>query len=270
MKTFKFYMFALLAIPLFVASCKKDKDEEEEQKPPTTCKATKGYSYDPQTGTIEDSIMYIYNGDQVTKLDAPGSGFVTFEYTNNKVTKRSIYDYSTPTVPDYYEVLSYNTDGTLQKIDYFTGGPGSAKFLTATFTYTAGKYNKVVISENDGSGTFTTTSEYIYTYTGNNITGVVENDYTVTPTDTYSYGYTFDTNVNYLTKQSPQFMFTDPFFGEFDPTILPMLVSANNATAITVMGTPVATFDYTLDAKGNLTRINFGGKPLVAYSYLCQ
>jgi hypothetical protein len=113
--------------------------------------------------------------------------------------------------------------------------------------------------------------DYTYTYTNNNITGVVINAYVNgTLDDTFSLNYVYDNNSNYFTKQSSLFMYTDPFFGEFDGTLLPLVVSGNNATTITYSGAPIATFSYQVDSKGNITRFDISGDPLVGYAYQCQ
>ncbi len=271
MKHLKFYLFALLALPILSTSCKKDDDEEQQPQPDPVCKTVKAYIYG-QGGAIEDSVIYTYTGTQITKMEVLGEGHVALEYANNRVSKRSYFDPTLPTTATDYATYIYNTDGTVSKIDYFEYMGGSySKWRSVSVTYTAGKYNKVSISEDDGTGNFILVEDYTYTYTGNNITTVVANSYVNgVVDDTFTANYTYDTKANYFTKQNPLFMFTDPFLGEFDGTLLPLLVSTNNSTAITVMGMPVATFNYQVDSKDNITRFDVSGDPFIGYAYQCQ
>jgi hypothetical protein len=106
MKNLKFYIFALLALPILSTSCKKDDDNEEEQPPQQTCKTSKAYVYDTNTGGIEDSVIYTYTGTQITKLEVAGQGNINLEYTNNQVTKRSYFDATNPTTASDYQTFT--------------------------------------------------------------------------------------------------------------------------------------------------------------------
>ena len=78
------FSFSLL---ILITSCQKNPSADITPEAP--CKLTKAYYFD-ETGAIADSLVYTYTGNKITK-GANADGYVTFDYTNDRITKRTIY-----------------------------------------------------------------------------------------------------------------------------------------------------------------------------------
>ena len=209
--------------------------------------------------------------NKVTKLSVDG-GSLTYEYSGDRIIKRN-YVQTGSTTPNAYDQISYNSDGTISRIESFENSGGSYQsYWRSDFTYTSGKISKM--TDYDMSmGTADKETEYTYTFTGNNITKVDLTDYTVSPAETESYNFSYDANGNYYKKQNTQAFLVDPFLGAgSDGLFLPIFFSANNVTAISI-GTFSIPVNYTLDDKQNLKDISISspaGQYKVNYNYLCQ
>jgi len=249
---------------LFIG-CQKEPDGGQVTPPPaTTCKLEKTYAYD-DTGAVIDSALYVYAGDQVSRINYLDY-YVTYEYQGSKVSKRN-YIETGGTSSFGYDKFTYNSDGTLNKIEFFVLSPLPIVIYSYELTWVGGKLSKIVSKEDlAGSGTLNPEYEYTYTYTGNNITQCLVKD--LTTGDTYTLGYQFDTNANYYSK-TPDALFTDYLFSEFSPEILAFVLSANSVVVYMEDGASY-TVGYTLDDKKNLKELALDGQVLVKYFYKCQ
>ena len=256
---------AFLGAALVFTSCKKDDDDTDEPGQ-QTCRVSKVVYFD--AGTREDSATYTYTGDKITKATFGDGYYYTFEYSGDRVTKRSGFEKGTTTA-EYYQQISYNSDGTISKIESYEPGTtsGFTVYERYEYTYASGKISKISYFVPDFSTT--RVGEYTYTYTGNNVTGVSLTDFSQTPNTTSALTYTYDTNPNYYKKQNGQIHFIDLIFGDTDPTLFPLAISENNVTRITGTqgGIPVS---YSLDDKQNLRNFNISGDLLAQYTYQCQ
>lgn len=260
---------ALLGATLLFTACKKDDDDASNNTP--GCKVNRALLYTGGSSTASDTATYAYNGDRLTKITGDGEE-TAFEYSGDRISKINYLTTGT-TTPEEYDQVSYNSDGTISKIDYYdrVSGTTFAAYYRYEFSYTSGKLSKV--TEYDlGNSTPEKTWEYTYTYTGNNITKVDETDYTLTPAETTSYNYTYDSNNNYYKKQNAQAMLIDPYFGGADGVFLPIFYSANNVTSVGT-GLGALPISYTTDDKQNLKDISMiipNAQFRVSYDYLCQ
>jgi hypothetical protein len=261
---------AFLGATLLFTSCKKDDDDDSSNNSPA-CKVNRAIFTSSGTSSGSDTTAFIYSGDKLTKLTNNGNE-VAFEYSGDRITKRS-YLTAGSSNPVEVDLVSYNSDGTISKVEYTDQVSGSTftPFWRVEFTYTSGKITK--LTEYDlTNGSAEKAWEYTYTYTGNNITKVDETDYTLASPETTSYNYAYDSNNNYFKKQNVQAMLIDPYLGGEEGIFLPLFYSANNVTSISTTGGSLP-ISYTTDDKQNLKDISLVS-PLaqlkVNYSYLCQ
>lgn len=265
MKKLRSSALLLLLFSVVIFSCKKDDDDT----PPAdqSCKVVKAYYYD--NNVVDDSASYTYTGSQVTKVTLSDGDYYTYEYSNNRVSKRNYFESGSTAVSETTQV-TYNGDGTISKIESFdrTGGANEL-FGRIDFMYNGGKLAKTTLNAID-NGTATKLAEDIFEYTGNNITKVTTTTY-FNGTQTSSVSFAYDTNANYFTKQNKDFFLIDPFFGEeLGGAGLAFIISANNVSSVSSNTIPFPIpLTYTLDAKGNLTKLSAANESLIGYTYQC-
>jgi hypothetical protein len=250
---------------LLFTSCKKDDDDAPAA---VTCKLAKSVYFNTQTGAKVDSAAYTYTGDKITKATSP-QYYYTYEYSGDRVSKRNGFK-TGQTTSEFYQQYTYNTDGTISKVEVLVPGGASGQVVDRTeFIYNAGKIQRIDYVDLS-SGTAEKYLEATYTYTGNNITTVLFKDLSVSPAETLTLTYAYDSNNNFLKKQNNQIYLLDPLFIDFiDPTLLPLAISANNPTSI-VVGATTLPVTYSQDDKQNLKDIKLSAKSLVEYGYQCQ
>lgn len=255
-------LFALTAASLLLfQSCKKD-DDDGENTSENPCKVTSAQYL--SNGQTVQTATYTYTSNQVTKVQLTDVNY-TFEYANNNITKRN-YFFSAGANPEVYDQVSYNSDGTVSRIESFgiTNSGTYTQFMRIDFTYSGGKLNKMTFSEITGSAS-EVFLENTYSYTGNNITSLDLIDHRDTTQGTLN--YTYDTNPNHLKKQNSQVFMIDLLFNSIlndEGVFLPLAFSENNVTGVS--GT---SFSYQSDTRQNLTDINVDGKPFIKYTYQC-
>lgn len=266
MRVVNVFLLTILA-SFFIVSCQKEPDEALLGTTPSSCQLIRAESID--SGAIQDTAGYVYAGDKVSKISFTDY-FTTFDYTGNRVTKRSYYDI-TNNDPAGFDNISYNGDGSVAKIEtyvVFPQLPAGILVYTYDFTYTAGKLTRMVEKADTSfrGAPMINLYEYDYTYTGNNITKVEQKDVLNNVTDILSYAY--DNKTNYFNKKSGS-LFTDLFFNQLDGSSLPLALSANNVTKVSFGGGDVLV-DYTLDSQSNLKELLFDGTVAIRYFYKCN
>jgi len=262
--------FSLLFLVVFtvalVFSCKKD--NSDDVKPQLTCTLAKAFYFD-SVGTVSDSIVYTYTGAYITKL-SNAAGFATLEYTSDKVTRRNFFSAGSSTA-DAYDVIAYNSDGTISSIKSYVIFGSAIQYAQYDFTSSGGKLSKLDIKEIDfNSGQLKPSSSSTFTYSGENISQSVTTYYddTGAVSDVATLTYAFDGNANYFKKNNA--VFTDYLFVDaLDGTIIPLLLSANNVTKVTD-GTDETPLVYTLDSNQNFYEFLFGGAKYSRYIYDCR
>lgn len=256
---------AIMATAFLFSACHKNDEEAAKQ---TTCKLAKSVYYD-QSGAREDSALFTYTGNNITQATATDY-YYTYEYAGERVSKRNLFG-TGETTPAYFQQITYNTDGTPAKIETRVPSTGTNSDLydRMDFQYNSGKIQKIDYTD-FSNGTAEKLAEFTYTYTGSNITSVDITDLTTTPSQTYTFTYGYDSNPNYLKKQNSQIHFLDPFFGDADPTLMPLALSANNVTSLGVSGQGSTPLSYTLDEKQNLKDIKASTRSITSYTYQCQ
>ncbi|MFN2437914.1 MAG: hypothetical protein ABR503_01860, partial [Chitinophagaceae bacterium] len=240
----KISLLFFLAGSMFFYGCKKDKDAPAQQ----TCKVIK-VNYFGTNGAPVDSAAYTYTGDKVSKVQLSKANY-TLEYSGNNIVKRNIFSTAGAT-PDAYDQVTYNSDGTISKIEGFERVSSNYVLVfRASFTYTGGKVTKASFSDINNN-TATVYEDYVYSYTGNNVTSSLYTDYSGSTPSTQTFTFTYDTNPNYFKKYNSQFLLIDAFFADFDGLFLPVAFSENNVTNISSGGQSIP-FTYTLDSRQNL------------------
>jgi hypothetical protein len=265
MKYLKFALILSLFTSTFFAACKKDDDDDGDDSE-DACKVSNVQYFDTN-GQVGETGTYTYTGNQVTKIQYTDYNS-TFEYSGNNISKRNFF-FSAGANPGVYDQVSYNSDGTISKIESFGQTQTSyVSFFRVDFVYSGGKLSKTAYFEVDG-GTSTPLFESAFTYTGNNITSVkLEGDSIQTTT----LEYTYDTNPNRLKKQNSQIFLVENSFNlnfYIFPTqgilLLPMAFSENNVT-----GVSGSTVSYESDDRQNLKDIKLDNDLFIRYNYLCQ
>jgi len=264
----KLQYILLAAVITGFAACQKAPDASILQQPVSSCKLDKAIFFDDQGG-VSDTTAYVYTGDQATRVNYV-SYFVTLEYTNNKVSKRSIHDYTKPDSTVLFDQFIYNADGTLsQEKDYANIPSFPIPYLYATYnyTYSGGKVQQLLIkSDTSGTGVLVNVYQTDYTYNGSNISKAILKDLSAGIADTLTYSY--DSKQNYYTK-NPVLFYTDDLFMGSTGESLPFALSSNNVTGVTAAGS-LNNIVYTADGKQNFSELDINGKKAVTYSYKCQ
>lgn len=247
---------------MLVSSCQKDPSDTITE---TNCQLSLAYYYD-ENGNALDSLVYTYSNNQLTKATS-ADGYMTFDYTNDRITRRSLFVTGFPGL-DGYDTFAYNADGTLaSRKSYYSFSGQVVQGGQADFTYDAGKLVKYETKYFDPtSNQFVPSQTSLYTYTGNNITQAVVTEH-LTP-DVLTYTYSYDNSVNYHTKKNT--LLTDlAFVDEVDGSLLPLVISQNNVTKA-VEGGDETVLSYKTDTKGNLTEWYFDGELAARYVYDCR
>lgn len=232
-----------------------------------TCKLSKIVYYD--SGAASDSISFVYQNNLPVRGNFPQGFYFTFEYNGERIIKRSYFQ-GPATLSDYYETAAYNSDGSISKIETFVRTNNTyTKDMVYDFTYTSGKLNNLAVTQNDGNGIFDLIADYVFTYTGANISRSVSTEYDpINGNSVETLNYSYDSNDNYFAK-TKNMLLLDFLFADFDGTILPLLLSQNNATTVQFsLGS--APLSYTINDKQNLTSFSIAGQLLANYSYQCD
>ena len=263
MNLLKFSIGLTLFTSTFFAACKKDDDDDDGGGNQNACKVSQVQYFD--SGQVYETGRYTYTENQLTKVQFDDY-YYTFERTNNNISKRN-YFFSASSSPEYYDQITYNSDGTISRIEV------SEKTQTSTYTpvlrientYSGGKINKTNYLLIDG-GMTEPFLESTYTYTGNNITSMSYVDYSDTSQGTVN--YTYDSNPNLFKKQNNQIFLVDQLFNflfSFESFILlPMGFSENNVTNISN-----TTISYESDDRQNLKDVKIGGILFARYTSQC-
>jgi hypothetical protein len=263
MKTLKISLLFLFTASVFFYGCKKDKDDDPAQQ---TCRVAK-VNYFETNGAPSDSAIYTYTADKVTKVQLSEANF-TLEYNGNNVVRRN-YFLSAASMPNAYDQVTYNTDGTISRIENFERVSSNySSVYRLDFTYTAGKLVKATYNDITNN-VATKEEEYVYTYTGNNITSAVYTDFTGSTPSPQTFTYTYDTNINYFKKLNSQVFLIDLLFLDLDGSSLPLIFSGNNVLSLSGNGQSIP-LSYTLDTRQNLGEIRLVNQLFARYTYQCQ
>lgn len=255
------FSFSLL---ILVTSCQKD--PSADIRPEAACKLIKAYYFD-ETGAIADSLVYTYTGNKITK-GANADGYVTFDYTNDRITKRTIYDAGSPEL-DTYDVITYTSDGKLKNIKkYYNFTNQTIPAEQYDFIYSGNKLEKLDVSYYDPIiSQYELYETTAFTYTGENITrSITTQAIGGGLKDTFNYAH--DANKNYFTK-SNAFLIDLSFFEEIAGEAIPLFMSSNNVINIFEGGDEFP-LSYKPDDKENLFEWYFEGNLASRYLYDCK
>ena len=241
-------------------SCQKE--DSDDQTNPESCKIVKMYLYD--FGQLADSLFNTYTNEKITRVTLGNYYDISLTYDGSKIVRRDYIDLSTNT-PDGYAIISYNTDGTINKIDEYENNNGQMIIdWTYRFSYTSGKLTKLTLLD-DQLQPF---EEYVFTYTGNNIS---KTHYIDDPGGTSMDNITlwkYD-NLKNAYNSNQQALLSDGVamlnMGDYAAFCL----SANNVTEISYDNhtDPVT---YTRDAQNNITEIKLAGTLFSRNVYECK
>lgn len=254
------------SISLFlISACQKE--PSADTPPEIKCQIDKTYYFN-LLGTIADSLLYTYTGNKLTKI-SNADGYYTFEYSNDKITKRNYYETGFPGLAGY-DIATYNIDGTLATIKSYLDYTGQlSQYSQYDFSYTNGKLIKFDSKEYDyDTNQLELYESTTYSYMGNNITKAILTDYSISGGDVDTYDYSYDSNENYFAKNNA--LLTDLFFFEDpDGSMLPLLISSNNVINAND-GYDDYPVSYKLDSKNNLYEFYTDGRLDSRYLYNCR
>lgn len=255
-----FFAFAMLLL----SSCQKEPSTNNSSE---SCLLVKTHYFN-YAGSLADSLEYTYNNNKLTKA-SNADGYITFEYTNDKITKRNFYTTGVPE-SDAYDIATYNADGTLAIIkSYFEFNGQIIQSEQYEFSYANGKLVNFDLKEYDYSTSQLELSESsTYTYTGNNITKAIVTDFTISGGDVGTYNYSYDSNENYFAKNNA--LLTDYMFFEApDGSTLPLVISTNNVKNV-FDDSGEFPISYKLDSKNNFHEFYLDGELASRYFYDCK
>jgi hypothetical protein len=250
--------FFLIGLSFF--SCQKENSDANPGD--STCKVVKTYLYD--FGQLDDSVFNTYSSEKLIKVTLGNEYRISFTYEGNKIVRRDYFDLST-NAPDGYSVISYNSDGTINKIEeYETANGQTVVDWTYRFSYTSGKLTTLTLLD-DQSQPF---EEYIYTYSGNNIS---KTEYIDDPGGTsmhYITEWKYD-NLKNAYSSNQQALLADGLLLQNMGDYAAFCLSANNVTEISYDNyiDPVV---YTRDAQNNITEIKLAGSLFSKNVYECR
>ncbi|HKZ66556.1 MAG TPA: hypothetical protein VJ111_09390 [Chitinophagaceae bacterium] len=257
-----YLLLSSLAVFL-ISSCQKE--PSTDSSPETNCLLVKTHYFD-YVGALADSLEYTYINDKLMKASNVG-GYITFEYTNEKITKRNYYATGSTDL-DAYDIATYNTDGSLAIIkSYFNFNGQIMPSEQYEFNYANGKLVKFELKDyNSNTSQFELNESTTYTYTGNNITQSVSITAGTSEIDTSNYSH--DDNENYLVKINA--LFADlAFVGGLNGETIPLLLSVNNVTKV-FEGNDEYLLTYKLDSKNNFFEWHLDGDLASRYFYDCK
>lgn len=254
---------------LFLISCQPELPSNLNTN--TGCRLSKAYSYFTGSGTIADSAEFTYAANRITRVNLNSDYYFTLDYSNEKITKRNFFNSAT-NASEGYDLLSYNADGTIKKIDRFDNSGTPQIWELIEFNYSQGKLVKAKISDDDGSGNLLPVTEAVYSYTANNISKIVTQSYSFgQPNDLDSISLVYDAQPNYFKKQDSYYLMTNPFFIEFDLGFLAFMTSEHNLIKAVNPNDPsdVLIYSYAADSRGNLVSVSEDGQIGLRYAYSC-
>jgi hypothetical protein len=265
----KYVLLAAVVVTIFFA-CQKEPDPNLlGGGSSNSCQLIKAVFYD-SVGAVDDTLGFVYTGTQVTRVNYV-SYFVKLDYTNGKISKRSFYDYAKPDSAYYFDQFSYNSDGTLsveQDYAFIAGIPTPFLYGSYTYTYSGGKLSQMVTKyDTSGTGVLAAVYQSNYAYIGNNISKSINKELVGNSADTLT--YSFDSKPNYYLKNPFLFYTDDLFAGGVPGELLPLALSANNATGV-LYGGFNTNITYITDSKQNFTELDINGNKSATYSYKCQ
>ena len=257
------YLLLCSSALFLTSSCQKG--PSIDTPPETNCLLVKTHYFN-YGGSLADSLEYTYANNKLTKA-SNADGYITFEYTNDKITRRNSYATGSAD-PDGYDIATYNTDGSLGIIKtYFEFNGQIIPFEQYEFNYTNGKLVKFDVKDyNVNTSQFELNESTTYTYTGNNITQSVRTNTGYPEIDTSNYSH--DNNENYLVKINA--LFADlAFIGGLNGETIPLLLSVNNVTKV-FEGNDEYLLTYKLDSKNNFFEWYLDGDLASRYFYDCK
>ncbi|RYZ24598.1 MAG: hypothetical protein EOO16_00405 [Chitinophagaceae bacterium] len=259
---------ALLAVVLLASSCSKKSATEDPVPAPVpvptpTCNISL-YTYTRfANGTPVDYPVTRTNG-QVTKIQIGQSAWFTFDYSGQRLVRRTRFDNNTVTS---YDSLSYNTDGTLKTYHRFASTfAGNNTFYLrrrSELFYTNGRPDSVHSRESEPGYLLETRMRY--EFENGNIARAVN----LVPGGAGTVQFTYNTTPNLVGNH----FFTLPFSlwdDGVDYSTLPFLFNTNNMTSRTA-GSQVTNFQYFTN-EGRFSRLTMTGATVenTAIAYTCQ
>ncbi len=233
-----------------------------------SCRLSESHYYGG--GGVHDSALYIYTGDQLTKLS--GNNYEV-RYFYNGGTIHYMEYYTKPSMELYrVDTFEFNANNTLNRVrihDYDEFWQTDTVYTILDFIYSGNRLTRVVRYDEwayQPGQPDTLYNDFIYS--GNNITKLLMSD----PGGVFdSVVYSFDTNPNYFNPRSNYFFLQDPFFRihvGMEPH-LPYFLSENNVINFRIYDTVDYPITYQVDSSNRPLHVSQGGFDYMGYKYEC-
>lgn len=259
MKTLNLLTSLFLATSVFYLSCQKDNDDTEQPPAKPECTNNKLYIY--EGGSVDDSISYTYTSGKITGISSASNGKVVLDYDADKIVRRNYFDIGNST-PRAYDVISYNSNGTINSILQY--GSGDDIELRTYFSYNNNKLSGIKVFDADS----VLREDYAYTYTINNITRMDAHEYWSGVDEAYTHLFRYDTKNNFLSINQQALLTNGYFYNRLGPSV-PFVLSDNNVQEITISGIKIP-ITYTFNANEYLSEVRFAGEKLLELGYQCK
>jgi hypothetical protein len=264
-----YIFFVTLFITLFFFSCQKEISWKNPEK--TQCKIITGYYYGG-SGGLNDSVVFTYTGDNVTRAENRDY-YVLYYYTGNNITVRKTYEKPGDLLV-YLDSISYDNSNRITRlINWEYPGmvnPDTTDYIY-DFNYQGGSIKKVVETMIIPDF-YSDTSNWLFT---TNASGNIESIFLTNYDQTVvwdSLKYFYNTDPNYFQAVHPHFFLFDRFF-QLHAGLIPHFAyfySHNNVTGFDYYGNVNYPITYRLDSlNNNVTGIDMGGFEYMKYKYEC-
>lgn len=273
----KLYLLPSLIVVAAV-SCQKElhfppDTTADTSAPVTSCKLSKILYYD-EAGTVYDSAIYSWLGEQLVKI-AWQNGAVSnsLHYSNGLCTEVKFYDGSSMYQRITYE---YNAENNLTNISsyWLPDGAGQNAVQKWNFQYANGKLTRAVDSfwVYNGSALLEAMADTAdLHYTGNNVTTI---NYTQggNPLEII---YEHDNTTSYVAPIIRNIFLADYYFGFANlgsngQHLLALLSSSNNIIRSTTIGESTEEWSYGLDSTGKITELRINNTTFAQVFYSCH
>lgn len=259
----------LISFTLLYFSCQKEISWTNPEETP--CRIITGYYYGG-SGGLNDSVVFTYTGDNVTRAENRDY-YVLYYYTGNNITVRKTYE-KPGNILVYLDTVSYDNSNRITRLINWEypgmSNPDTTKYIY-DFNYQGGAISKVV-ETTIIPNYYSDTANWLFTSdAAGNIKKVDLTNYDQTMVwDSIKYNYNADPN--YFKVVHPHFFLFDPFF-ELHVGLVPHFAyfySHNNVSSFDYYGNVNYAITYRLDSlNNNVTSVDMGGFEYMKYKYEC-
>ncbi len=271
MKTMKqiVWLSGLLVTLVLYLSCQKEIHGLEEPK--QTCKIVSAYYY-TGIGDLYDSSVFTYANDKVLTAESDEK-LITYTHNGANISIRTFFDKWSKSNA-FVDTTEYDSNNRMKKITQWLY-PGRFTVETTKiiylFSYKDNRIEEVTsIQSHFTGGSGPDTLHHLFRV---NKAGNTEN---IVSVDNYgniydSVHYAYDNTANYFARIHPNFFLFDVNFQLQGSYLhhLPYFFSTNNVREFSYYATNTYQVSYQLDSLRNVNAVTVSGTPYATYKYEC-